>query len=234
MTATTPDFSLSDLGVGSPDAVVLSGELAELLGRPVSPIGLCQHPTINSLVGFLTLSESEPAVDNGNSDDRASRDERIAVLGLGCRFPGGISRPEDGSPEVTEALARTTPRGSFLSDIDAFDAEFFEILLREPATMDPQQGLLLEVAHEASEHAGIPAHSLQQLIRYGIRRRGARHRTARGYAVPGANLRHVGHPGVSFGPEGIQGPDLNVQSRLPGRGNGQYTARTERCRDAGD
>ena len=44
-----PDSSFSDLGVGSRDAVVLSGELAELLGRPVSPVEFWEHPTINAL-----------------------------------------------------------------------------------------------------------------------------------------------------------------------------------------
>ena len=68
---------------------------------------------------------------------------------------------DDGSPEAAAALSGTTRWGSFLSDIDAFDAEFFEISPREAAKMDPQQRLLLEVAHEALEHAGIPADSLR-------------------------------------------------------------------------
>ena len=109
-------------------------------------------------------------------------DEPIAVIGMGCRFPGGIAGPDelwdflcegrsavsevpsdrwlpfdDGSPEVAAALAETTRWGSFLDDIDAFDAEFFEISPREAARMDPQQRFLLEVAWEALEHAGIPA-----------------------------------------------------------------------------
>ena len=54
------DASLNDLGVGSRDAVVLSGELSELLGRPVSPVEFWQHPTINALARFLTGAESEP------------------------------------------------------------------------------------------------------------------------------------------------------------------------------
>jgi phthiocerol/phenolphthiocerol synthesis type-I polyketide synthase B len=47
------NLSLNDLGVGSRDAVVLSGQLAELIGLPVSPGGLRGHPTINDLVNFL-------------------------------------------------------------------------------------------------------------------------------------------------------------------------------------
>jgi phthiocerol/phenolphthiocerol synthesis type-I polyketide synthase B len=181
------DLSMSDMGVGSRDSVVLSGELAELLGRPVSPVDFWQHPTINALVGFLTAPESESVLDAVLPADRVSAHEPIAVIGLGCRFPGEIHGPEalwqflcegrssisevpaerwmpfdDGSPEVKATLARTTRWGSFLNDLDAFDAEFFEISLREAAKMDPQQRLLLEVAWEALEHAGIPASSLRR------------------------------------------------------------------------
>jgi len=118
---------------------------------------------------------------------RNALDEPIAVIGLGCRFPGGISGPDalwqflcerrtsigevpaqrwelfdDGSPEVKATLARTTRWGSFLSDVDAFDAEFFEISPSEADKMDPQQRLLLEVAWEALEHAGIAPSSLRR------------------------------------------------------------------------
>ncbi|MEA2484370.1 MAG: phthiocerol/phenolphthiocerol synthesis type-I polyketide synthase, partial [Thermoleophilaceae bacterium] len=114
-------------------------------------------------------------------------DEPVAVIGLGCRFPGDIVGPEafwqflcdgrsavgevppdrwagfgGGSAEAMAALAGTTRWGSFLADVDAFDAEFFEISPREAAKMDPQQRLLLEVAYEAFEHAGIRADSLRQ------------------------------------------------------------------------
>jgi phthiocerol/phenolphthiocerol synthesis type-I polyketide synthase B len=181
------EASMSDLGLGSRDAVVLSGELSELLGRRVSPVEFWQHPTIGGLARFLGGSEtdgdSEPIADSA----RGRMDEPIAVIGLGCRFPGDIVGPEafweflsagrsavsevppkrwsafdDGSPEVAAALARTTRWGAFLTDIEAFDAEFFDISTREAVKMDPQQRLLLEVAWEALEHAGIPPSSLRR------------------------------------------------------------------------
>ncbi|MGA8544588.1 MAG: type I polyketide synthase [Mycobacterium sp.] len=180
------DASMSDLGLGSRDAVVLSGELSELLGRKVSPVEFWEHPSIADLAQFLSGSQSdaEPTLE---SEHRSRLDEPIAIIGLGCRFPGGIHGPEDywqflsegrsavgelpperwapfedGSPEVAAALARTTRSGSFLADVDDFDADFFEISSREAVKMDPQQRLLLEVAWEALEHAGIPPSSLRR------------------------------------------------------------------------
>jgi phthiocerol/phenolphthiocerol synthesis type-I polyketide synthase A len=181
------DAAFSDLGVGSRDAVVLSGELAELLGRAVSPVEFWQHPTINSLIEHLTKPESEIQTETAGSAIGSWAGEPIAVIGMGCRFPGDIHGPEafwqflgegrsavgevppdrwapfdDGSPEVAAALSGTTRWGSFLAEIDAFDAEFFEISPREAAKIDPQQRLLLEVAYEALEHAGIRADSLRR------------------------------------------------------------------------
>ncbi|MGD9619482.1 SDR family NAD(P)-dependent oxidoreductase [Mycolicibacterium sp.] len=182
--------SMHDLGVGSRDAVVLTGELSEFLGRTVSPIDFWQYPTVDALAKFLTGTEVEPAGGAAFDDRPASADEPIAVIGLGCRFPGddaNIEGPEafwqflsEGrcavreipadrwesseadSPEAAAALAGTTRWGSFLRDIDAFDAEFFEILPREATRMDPQQRLLLEVTHEALENAGIPADAIAE------------------------------------------------------------------------
>src|ERR1700749_2801131 len=180
------DASLSDLGLGSRDAIVLAGELTELLGRKISPLEFFQHPSIAELAQFLSGSEygAEPAYEAGH---RSSMEEPIAIIGLGCRFPGGVHGPEDywqflsegrsavgelppdrwapfedGSPEVAAALARTTRSGSFLDDADDFDADFFEVSSREAVKMDPQQGLLLEVAWEALEPAGIPPSSLRR------------------------------------------------------------------------
>jgi len=180
------DAPLNDLAVGSSDAVVLTGELSELLGRTVSPIDFWQYPTINALARFLTGGEVE-AVAEIPMAGRAMGDDAIAVIGLGCRFPGDIHGPEalweflsegrsavsqvpptrwswydDGSAEGAAALAGTTRWGSYLSDIDEFDAEFFEISPSEADKMDPQQRLLLEVTYEALEHAGIRPDSLRR------------------------------------------------------------------------
>jgi acyl transferase domain-containing protein/ubiquinone/menaquinone biosynthesis C-methylase UbiE/acyl carrier protein len=111
--------------------------------------------------------------------------EPIAIVGIGCRLPGGVRSPEalwklltNGVDAVTEVpenrwLASAlyhpdsarpgrmnTRWGGFLDHIDRFDAQFFGISPREAAPADPQQRLLLEVAYEATEDAGITMASL--------------------------------------------------------------------------
>ncbi|HEV2148294.1 MAG TPA: polyketide synthase, partial [Longimicrobiaceae bacterium] len=106
--------------------------------------------------------------------------EPIAIVGMGCRFPGGADSPaafwrllRDGVDAVTEvppdrwdadahydpdpdAPGKSVSRwGSFLDGIDRFDAQFFSIAPREAEAMDPQQRLLLEVSWEALEDAGM-------------------------------------------------------------------------------
>ena len=87
------DASMNDLGVGSRDAVVLSGELSELQGRPVSPVEFWQHPTVNALVQFLTGSGDDADAEAAPDLDRDSLNEPIAVIGLGCRLPGDVCGP---------------------------------------------------------------------------------------------------------------------------------------------
>ncbi|MGO9030770.1 type I polyketide synthase [Mycobacterium sp.] len=111
--------------------------------------------------------------------------EPVAVVGIGCRFPGNVTGPEsfwqlliDGVDTITEvppdrwdadafydpdpsASGRMTSKwGGFVPDVDGFDADFFGITPREAVAMDPQHRMLLEVAWEALEHAGIPPDSL--------------------------------------------------------------------------
>ncbi|AXK31825.1 acyltransferase domain-containing protein [Streptomyces armeniacus] len=98
--------------------------------------------------------------------------EPIAVVGLGCRFPGGAEGPAAYWQMLRDGVdaIRTVPedrfdgaglwRGGFLDGVDRFDAPFFRIPPREARVMDPQQRLFLEVAWEALEHAGLPPTAL--------------------------------------------------------------------------
>ncbi|QIJ65457.1 type I polyketide synthase [Streptomyces sp. JB150] len=177
------DRPFAAYGLASRDMVALSGDLEDLLDRTLPPIVLWQYPTIRRLVAFLTGAPESPAPVR----TAAGREGDIAVVGLGCRLPGGIGSPAglwealacgrdavgtvpDGrwepyrrmSPGHAAAVDRANRHGGFLaeSDVDGFDAEFYGISPAEAAEMDPQQRLLLEVAWEALEHAGLPADRL--------------------------------------------------------------------------
>lgn len=111
--------------------------------------------------------------------------EPIAIIGMACRFAGGIDTPEkfwdllrQGADTIGEipqdrwawyaaqsrenatALRDVTKHGAFLDDVKGFDADFFDILPREAALMDPQQRIVLELAWEALEHSGVPPRTL--------------------------------------------------------------------------
>jgi len=74
---------------------VLSGELTELLGRKISPVEFWQHPTISDLARFLTGAESFAQEDELQPDRGHPSTSRSRVIGLGCRFPGDVSGPDE-------------------------------------------------------------------------------------------------------------------------------------------
>ncbi|MCO1581859.1 SDR family NAD(P)-dependent oxidoreductase [Crossiella sp. SN42] len=172
---------LDSYGLSSRDAVALSGQLEDHLDRSLPATLVWEHPTIAGISAALLDGAAPRAADAVPPAASAAPQatEPIAVVGLGCRLPGGVDGPEAfwdllssgrevisevpeqrwaghaGSPEAAEVLARTTRWGGYLDDITGFDADFFGISPREAAGMDPQQRLLLEVSWEALEHAGI-------------------------------------------------------------------------------
>ena len=171
-----PGRPLQEYGLGSRDAVVLAGELEELVGRALPATLLWETPTVDAIVAYLA---APPPEDGPRTEPVAEED--VAVVGIGCRFPGGVRGPAAywdlllaGGDAVTEVpagrwaafddgsaeFAAVTRHGGFLDDVAGFDAEFFGISPAEAALMDPQQRLLLEVAWEALEHAGIPPATL--------------------------------------------------------------------------
>lgn len=123
-------------------------------------------------------------LQNQLDDERRRQTEPIAILGMGCRYPGAASPEElwqlllsgtDAISEVPESRWNTdglydgdtsrpaklpTRRGGFLPDLDRMDAAFFGISPREAPHVDPRQRILLEIAWEALEDAGIPPDSL--------------------------------------------------------------------------
>ncbi len=125
------------------------------------------------------LLEERDRLRRENEALKARRGEPIAVVAMACRFPGGVSSPEQlwdairggvdlvaefpqdrGWPDVfdrdPDALGRSYVRhGGFLAGVADFDAEFFGISPREALATDPQQRLLLETSWEAFELAGI-------------------------------------------------------------------------------
>ena len=161
-------------GLGSMQAVALAGELEEWLGRPLAPTLLYEYPTIEALADHLAGETSAVATGIGP----AATDEPIAIVGIGCRFPGADGPAafwellRDGVEAVGEVPAdrwdidafhdpdpaapgkMVARRAGFLDRVDRFDADFFGISPREAMHTDPQQRLLLEVSWEALEDAG--------------------------------------------------------------------------------
>jgi phthiocerol/phenolphthiocerol synthesis type-I polyketide synthase C len=158
-------------GLDSVHAVRLTAAAEAWLGRELSPTLAYEYPTIELLAGHLAASADESAApqERGDGPRTACADEPIAIIGIGCRFPGADGPAAfwqllaDGVDAVTEIppgrwnpdTAGTASRwGGFLDQVDQFDPQFFGISPREAARMDPQQRLLLEVAWEALEDAG--------------------------------------------------------------------------------
>ena len=176
----------ADHGLSSLQAVALSAELEDLLGRALPATLAYDHPTIAALSRHLageTLSADGGA--GGHRADPESTGEPVAVIGMACRFPGaadldgfwrllanGVDAIGD-VPEDRRALwepfeqaaarggAAFPRRAGFIGRVDELDADFFGIAPREAASIDPQQRLLLEIASDALADAGLPLDTIR-------------------------------------------------------------------------
>ena len=183
-----PTAGFFDLGIDSLLAIEFRGRLNRALaGELDAPATIVfDFPDIRSLarhlVEALDLAEAPPALSAPSVEPAPvparPRDDRIAIVGVACRFPGGedldgfrhgLERgmqpigpvPErvgsGGGPPVGGRPSGRPPhwQGAFLDQVDRFDAGFFRIAPVEAALLDPQQRLLLEASWHALEDAAI-------------------------------------------------------------------------------
>lgn len=181
------DVPIRDLGLKSIDVLAIPGDLGDRFGFCIPDLAVWDNPSANDLIDSLlnqrsadSLRESHGHADR-NTQGRGSINEPVAVIGVGCRFPGDIDGPERLWDFLTEKKCAITAypdrgftnagtfaeSGGFLKDVAGFDNRFFDIPPAEALRMDPQQRLLLEVSWEALEHAGIIPESLR-LSRTGV------------------------------------------------------------------
>lgn len=183
----------SNMGLDSLMAVDLKNRLQKGLGNSatLTSTAVFDHPTVEKMVlhiaGLLKLEGVKPREKQEKIAQSILPTEPIAIIGMGCRFPGGGNSPDefwhileggiDGTREIPKERFDVDVyydpnfdvtgkmyirKGGFLNiPIDLFDANFFGISPKEAQDMDPQQRLLLEITWEALEDALIPPHSLE-------------------------------------------------------------------------
>jgi acyl transferase domain-containing protein/acyl-CoA synthetase (AMP-forming)/AMP-acid ligase II/thioesterase domain-containing protein len=177
-----PDLTFAEMGLTSANAVAMSARIGAALGVALPATLVYEYPTPRLLAGHLRAEQNEPS-----TVVKPVGDDPVVIVGMACRYPGGVSSPEDLWRLVVEERDATTEfpadrgwnladlfdddpdraghtylrRGGFLDRVADFDPAPFGISPREALAMDPQQRLLLEVALELFERAGIDPDSLR-------------------------------------------------------------------------
>ncbi|WP_017627848.1 type I polyketide synthase, partial [Nocardiopsis chromatogenes] len=179
------DTAFGELGFDSLMSIELRNRLRTVTGAKLAGTVIFDHPTPVALAEFVRTTVLGSRSRTAAVATAGGTDEPIAVVGMACRFPGGVTSPEGLWRLVSEGLDGTSEfpanrgwpdlydpdpertgssyvrTGGFLHGADGFDPEFFGISPREATAMDPQHRLLLETAWEALENAGIDPTSLR-------------------------------------------------------------------------
>ncbi|MGW4869613.1 type I polyketide synthase [Streptomyces chartreusis] len=182
-----PGTAFADLGLTSMDAMTLWHRLSLRTGLRLPATLVWDHPDPAAVAAHLDTRLHGTDVRTTAVRPRGPEAEPVAIVAVGCRYPGGVTTPEDlwrvaadgvdatgdfptdrgwdlaslHHPDPDRLGTTYTRRGGFLADVADFDPLFFGMSPREALATDPQQRLLLEVAWETLERAGIPAPTLR-------------------------------------------------------------------------